>query len=35
VLAAAFAIHAAWQARRPAPGAPWDAVDVLRLGGRA
>jgi hypothetical protein len=35
VLAAALAIHAAWQARRPAPGAPWDAVDVLRLGGRA
>jgi cellulose synthase (UDP-forming) len=27
--------HAAWQARRPAPGNPWDDVDVNRIGGAA
>ncbi len=25
--------YAAWEARRPAPGAPWDVVDVGQLGG--
>jgi cellulose synthase (UDP-forming) len=31
-LAAAVAIYAAWQSRRPAAGAPWDEVNVERLG---
>ena len=35
VLASIGALHAAWQARSPRPGAPWDAVDVERLGGAA
>lgn len=28
-------LYAAWQARQPAPGAPWDDVDVTRMGGDA
>jgi cellulose synthase (UDP-forming) len=35
VLMALGALHAAWQARRPAPGAPWDDIDPTSLGGRA
>jgi hypothetical protein len=27
------ALHAAWQAGHPAPGAPWEGVDVERIGG--
>jgi cellulose synthase (UDP-forming) len=27
------ALHAAWQARHPAPGAPWEGVDIARIGG--
>lgn len=33
VLMACGALHAAWQARRPAAGAPWDDIDVTDLGG--
>jgi cellulose synthase (UDP-forming) len=33
VLAAAGGLYAAWESRRPAPGAPWDDVDVERIGG--
>jgi cellulose synthase (UDP-forming) len=33
VLSALGVLYAAWEARRPAPGAPWDAVDVGRIGG--
>ena len=33
VLAAVGGLYAAWQARRPATGAPWDSVDVERIGG--
>jgi cellulose synthase (UDP-forming) len=29
------ALYAAWQSRRPAPGNPWDVVDVSRIGGSA
>lgn len=32
-LAAIGTLYAAWQARRPAQGAPWDHVDVERIGG--
>jgi cellulose synthase (UDP-forming) len=35
VLAAAGGFYAAWQARRPPAGAPWDEIDVDRLGGEA
>ncbi|HEY5492314.1 MAG TPA: glycosyltransferase family 2 protein [Gemmatimonadaceae bacterium] len=35
VLGSAGALYAAWQARRPAPGAPWDNVDVTSIGGDA
>lgn len=28
-------LYAAWQARRPAPGATWDGIDVSHLGGDA
>jgi cellulose synthase (UDP-forming) len=35
VLAAGGGLFAAWQASRPAPGAPWDDVDIERLGGDA
>jgi cellulose synthase (UDP-forming) len=34
VCAAVGGLYAAWQARRPLPGAPWDRVDVEELGGR-
>lgn len=34
VLMAGGALYAAWQARRPAPGQPWDDIDVTTLGGR-
>ena len=33
VLASSGAVYAAWQATRPAPGAPWDDIDVDRIGG--
>lgn len=33
LLVACATLYAAWQARRPAPGAPWDEIDVARLGG--
>jgi cellulose synthase (UDP-forming) len=33
ILAATVAMHAAWQGRRPLPGAPWDDIDVEHLGG--
>jgi len=29
------ALYAAWEARRPAPGSPWDEINVKRLGGGA
>jgi cellulose synthase (UDP-forming) len=32
-LAAVGTIYAAWEARHPATGAPWDDVDVEQLGG--
>jgi cellulose synthase (UDP-forming) len=32
-LAAVGTLYAAWQARRPTKGAPWDDVDVERIGG--
>jgi cellulose synthase (UDP-forming) len=32
-VAAIGTLHAAWQARRPAKGAPWDHVDIERIGG--
>jgi cellulose synthase/poly-beta-1,6-N-acetylglucosamine synthase-like glycosyltransferase len=32
VLAAAGGLYAAWESRRPAPGAAWDHVDVSRIG---
>ncbi len=35
VLAAIGGLYAAWQARRPTPGTPWDQVDVDRIGGTA
>jgi cellulose synthase (UDP-forming) len=35
VLAMIVSLHAAWEARRPAAGDPWDGVDVARLGGSA
>lgn len=35
VLASIGALYAAWEARRPAPGAPWDDVDIERFGGDA
>lgn len=35
VLAASGALYAAWQSRRLVPGAPWDPVDVTRIGGPA
>jgi len=35
VLLSLGVFHAAWQARRPAPGAPWDSVDPLAIGGEA
>jgi len=35
VLASAGAIRAAWQARRPPRGAPWDDVVVMAIGGAA
>ena len=31
VLASSGAVYAAWQARRPAAGAPWDDIDIDRL----
>jgi cellulose synthase (UDP-forming) len=33
VFASIGTLYAAWEARRPAPGAPWDNVDVEHLGG--
>jgi cellulose synthase (UDP-forming) len=33
VLAAIGALYAAWEARRPAPVAPWDEVDIECVGG--
>jgi hypothetical protein len=33
ILATIGTLYAAWQARRPAQGAPWDHVDVDRIGG--
>jgi hypothetical protein len=33
VLMAVGTLYAAWQARRPAPGAPWDGIDVRTIGG--
>ncbi len=35
VLMSLGVLYAAWQARRPPPGAPWDFVDVDRMGGEA
>jgi len=35
VVLSAGAVYAAWRSRHPAPGNPWDAVDVTRLGGTA
>ena len=35
VVAALGALYAAWQARRPPASAPWDSVDVARIGGDA
>jgi cellulose synthase (UDP-forming) len=35
VLSSLGTLYAAWQARRPAPGAPWDDIDVPRIGGPA
>jgi hypothetical protein len=35
VLASSGAVYAAWQARRPAAGAPWDDIDIDRIGGGA
>jgi cellulose synthase (UDP-forming) len=35
VLGSIGVLYAAWQARQPAPGAPWDDVDVARIGGDA
>ncbi len=35
VLASVGVLYAAWQARRPAPGAPWDDVDITSIGGDA
>jgi cellulose synthase (UDP-forming) len=32
VVLAVGAVYAAWQARTPAPGNPWDAVDIERVG---
>jgi cellulose synthase (UDP-forming) len=34
VVAATGALYAAWEARRPAAGAPWDEVEIERLGGK-
>lgn len=33
VVAAAGGLYAAWESRRPAPGTPWDNVDIDRIGG--
>jgi cellulose synthase (UDP-forming) len=33
VLMSVGVLHAAWAARRPAPGAAWDAIDVTQIGG--
>ena len=35
VIAALGALYAAWQARRRPSSAPWDAIDVQRIGGPA
>ncbi|MEX2182028.1 MAG: glycosyltransferase family 2 protein [Gemmatimonadaceae bacterium] len=35
VILAAGAVYAAWQSRHPAPGNPWDAIDVTGIGGEA
>jgi cellulose synthase (UDP-forming) len=35
LLLAVVALLPAWQSRSPAPGAPWDEVDVSRIGGPA
>jgi cellulose synthase (UDP-forming) len=35
VLAAVGSLYAAWEAHKPLAGAPWDAIDVDRLGGRS
>jgi cellulose synthase (UDP-forming) len=34
-VAATGALYAAWEARRPAAGAPWDEVEIERLGGES
>ncbi len=34
LIAAMGGIRAAWDARRPRPGAPWDDVDITMIGGR-
>lgn len=33
VIGAVGAVYAAWQARRPAPGTPWENVDIKHVGG--
>ena len=33
VFAALGALYAAWEARHPRKGAPWDDVDIERIGG--
>jgi cellulose synthase (UDP-forming) len=35
VVAAIGSLYAAWEAREPLPSAPWDEIDVDRLGGRS
>lgn len=35
VMGAFGVLFAAWQSRTPAPGAPWDRIDIHRIGGEA